>query len=364
MRRRFLLSAIPATALMDSAANAAGAAALPSPPAIIGIVGGQIDGTFLRVATDLTSVLNSDALRIMPIAGKGSLQNLDDLLHMPGVDLALVSADTLAYAQAAHLFPDSLSKLQYIAKLYDEDMHVCARSEIRSLADLHGKPVNIDVQGSGTNLTARAVFNAFGILPDFRFDEPAIAQDALQRGTIAANVYVAGKPIRLFADAPGNFGLHFLSIPSSEALEQTYLPNGVLTHSDYPNLIPQEETIVTIGVGVTLMALAGASGSARYRNLVMFVDSFFSRFAELLKPPHHPAWREVNLAAAQPGWPRFTPAGSWIAQHAPPRAAEPTKVLARAEFEAFLHQRGVSDLTAAQREATWEYFQQQQRISK
>lgn len=364
MRRRFLLSAVPATALMDSSANAATAAGSPPPPAIVGIVGGQIDGTFLRVATDLTSVLNSDALRVMPIVGKGSLQNLDDLLHLPGIELALVSADTLAYVQASRLYPEGLSKLQYISKLYDEDIHVCARPEIRSLADLQDKPVNIDVQGSGTNLTARAVFSAFGIAPDFRSDEPAIAQDALQRGTIAANVYVAGKPIRLFANAPGDSGLHFLPIPSSETLEQTYLPGGVLTHSDYPTLISPEETIVTIGVGVTLVAFPGSPGSTRYRNIVTFVDTFFSRFPELLKPPHHPAWREVNLAAAQPGWPRFSPAASWIVQHTPAHTAEPAQDLARAEFDAFLNQRGVSNLTAAQREATWQYFQQQQHIPK
>jgi TRAP-type uncharacterized transport system substrate-binding protein len=152
MHRRTLLSALPAAALMMGPRLGAAASAQP---ATIGIMGGEIDGTFMRIATDLTSVLNSESLRIIPIVGKGSLQNLGDLLHLPGVDLALVASDVLAYAQAAQLYPGKLSKVQYICKLYDNDVHVCARPEIKELADLQGKPVNIDVEGSGTNLTAR-----------------------------------------------------------------------------------------------------------------------------------------------------------------------------------------------------------------
>ena len=67
------------------------------------------------------------------------------------MDLALIAADVLAYAQRTHLYPTELGKVQYICKLYDNDMHVCARPEIQTLADLQGKPVNIDVEGAGTN---------------------------------------------------------------------------------------------------------------------------------------------------------------------------------------------------------------------
>ena len=281
-------------------------------------MGGEIDGTFMRIATDLTSVINSNDMRVVPIVGKGSLQNIGDLLHLPGVDLALIAADVLAYAQAAHLYPGELGKVQYICKLYDNDVHVCARPEIQSMADLQGKPVNIDVEGAGTNLTARAVFRILGIAPDFRTDEPTIGQDKLRRGEIAANVYLGGKPIRLFATSPADTGLHFIPVQSNEALEKTYLPGGLLTHAEYPNLVPADQPVETIGVGVTLAVFGWTPGSTRYRNLVAFVDTFFSKFPELLKPPHHPAWHNVNLAAAQPGWLRFPPAEAWLAQHRPP----------------------------------------------
>jgi TRAP-type uncharacterized transport system substrate-binding protein len=358
MDRRSLLSALPAAALLGR--SNARAADIPR-SVTIGIMGGEIDGTFMRVATDLTSVLNSDTLRVVPIVGKGSLQNLGDLIHLPGVDLALIAADVLAYAQAAHLYPNDLGKIQYICKLYDNDVHVCARPEFAALTDLQGKPVNIDVEGAGTNLTARAIFKTLGITPDFRTDEPTIAQDKLRRGELAANIYVAGKPVRLFATQPADTGLHFLSIPSTPDLERTYLPGGEFTHADYPTLILGDQTVETMGVGVALAAYGWPAGTRRYQNLVTFVDTFFSKFPELLKPPHHPKWHDVNLAAAQPGWTRFAPASAWLAQHragAPvtPAVAEATM---RTQFDEFLTQRGVPHLTPAQRQATWEYFQQQ-----
>ena len=362
MRRRFLLSAVPATALI-ARSNLARAA--PARPATIGIMGGEIDGTFMRIATDLTSVLNSDTLRVVPVVGKGSLQNLGDLLHLPGVDLALVASDALAYAQANNLYPKEINKIDYVCKLYDNDVHVCAGPDIQELSDLRGKPVNIDVQGAGTNLTARAVFKTLGIQPDFRTEEPTIAQDRLRRGEIAANVYAAGTPVRLFATQPANTGLHFVAIPSNPELEKTYLPGGSLTHQDYPTLIAPGQTVDTVGVGVALAVFAWPPGTARYQNLVTFVDAFFSKFPALLKPPHHPKWHDVNLEAAQPGWVRFAPAAMWLAQHNPeahkPAAATPAgpdQVKMQTEFDAFLAQRGVPNLTPAQRQATWQYLQQ------
>jgi uncharacterized protein len=178
MHRRSLLSALPVAALLGGSRPGSAAVAQP---VTIGIMGGEIDGTFMRIATDLTSVLNSDQIRIVPVVGKGSLQNLGDLLQLPGVDLALIAADVLAYAQAANLYSGDLGRIQYICKLYDNDVHVCARSEVAALTDLHGKPVNIDVEGAGTNLTARAIFKTLGIAPDFRTEEPTIAQERLRR---------------------------------------------------------------------------------------------------------------------------------------------------------------------------------------
>jgi hypothetical protein len=62
----------------------------------------------------------------------------------------------------------------------------------------------------------------------------------------------------------------------------------------------------------------------RYRRVQRFVDAFFPKIAEFQKPPRHPKWREVNIAATLPGWTRFEVAQTWLeSQHAQRASAEP-----------------------------------------
>jgi hypothetical protein len=134
----------------------------------------------------------------------------------------------------------------------------------------------------------------------------------------------------------------------------------MLTHAEYPTLVPEDAPVDTIGVGVTLAVFGWPPGTQRYRNMVAFVDAFFTKFPELLKPPHHPAWHNVNLAAVQPGWTRFAPAEAWLAAHRPaPAGPQVADAKTQSEFETFFAQHGVPQLTPAQRQAAWEYFQQQ-----
>lgn len=319
----------------------------PDLPATVGIMGGEIDGTFMRVATDLTSVMNSDTFRVIPIVGKGSLQNIGDVLNLKGVDLALIASDALTYAKDRKLYPGQLDKVQYIAKLYDNELHVLARKDIRSLQDLAGQTVNIDVEGSGTALTSGVMFKALGIDARLTNEEPGVGLEKLKRGEIAAITYAVGKPGRLFTGIPAGSDLHLLTVPLDGPLAQTYLP-GRFTHADYPNLIGNDESVDTIAVGVALGVFNWAPGSDRYRNVVQFIDQFFSRFPELLKPPHHPKWHDVNLQAQVPGWQRFQPATDWLARHAPPQQIATADAATQEKFAQFLKVKGVALTTDQQ----------------
>ena len=54
----------------------------------IAIVSGNVNGTYLSIAYDLSAVLdNGDDFRILPILGKGGAQNLRDVRFLKGVDL-------------------------------------------------------------------------------------------------------------------------------------------------------------------------------------------------------------------------------------------------------------------------------------
>lgn len=95
----------------------------------VGVITGMEGGTYARTAADLT-ILDSDTLRVLPTLGKGSLQNLSDILYLRGIDVGFVQADALTYAKQHNLFPGLTQNIRYIAKLYDEEVHVLARKDI------------------------------------------------------------------------------------------------------------------------------------------------------------------------------------------------------------------------------------------
>jgi uncharacterized protein len=106
--------------------------------------------------------------------------------------------------------------------------------------------------------------------------------------------------------------LHLVQIPYPTQLASDYLP-ATLSHEDYPELIAPNETVDTVAVGAVLIAYNWQKSNAdRYRRVQRFVEAFFPKIAEFQKPPRHPKWREVNIAATLPGWTRFEAAQQWL----------------------------------------------------
>lgn len=271
----------------------------------VGVIAGGVDGTYIRIASDLSAVLDEgNQLRVLAMLGKGSLQNLQDIVLLRGVDIGIVQSDSLAAIRRQRLLGGAEGLIRYIAKLYDEEIHLLARPGIERLQDLAGQVVNVDVEGSGTAMTAGLVFDALGLTVRPAHERQEVAMTRLQRGEIAALMFIAGKPARLFSNVPAGTGLRFLPIAPTVALMETYLP-GTLAAADYPTLVAGEEAVETIAVGAVMAAYAHAPGSDRYRKVARFVEALQARFGEFQQPPRHPKWREVNLAAQLPGWTRF-----------------------------------------------------------
>jgi TRAP-type uncharacterized transport system substrate-binding protein len=329
----------------------------------VGVVSGGVNGTYIRIAADLAAVLDSGKdLRVLPMIGKGSVQNISDILYLHGIDIGIVQADALAYIEQQNLYPGVQQRIAYIARLYEEEVHVLARKDIARLADLAHQKVNVDVPGSGTAMTASVLFGGLKIPIEMTNSDQESGLEQLRRGAIAAIVYVVGKPAQLFVPVPPGSGLHFLSVPADEALLDTYAPSQ-LRHSDYPNLIADDAPVDTVAVGSVMATYNWAAGGQRYEKVAKFVNAFFSKFAEFQKPPRHPKWRDVNLAAEVPGWQRFAAAEQWLQRAT---AAGNAGGALQAEFNTFLVGAGGAPpaMSDAQKAALFQEFMLWQRTRR
>jgi TRAP transporter TAXI family solute receptor len=320
----------------------------------VGVITGMEGGTYARTGADLT-ILDNDTLRVLPTLGKGSLQNLSDILYLRGIDIGFVQADALAYAKQHSMFPGLIQNIRYIAKLYDEEIHILARVDIARMEDLDGQRVNVDVNGSGSAMTAEILLSALGINAKIEHEKQVTGLQELKHGDIAAIIHVGGAPIPLFADVSADSGIHFLPVALNQALAQTYLPDQ-FTHDIYPLLVPPDAPVSTIAVGDVMAVFAWQPHTDRYNRVTHFVTAFFSKFDQFQQPPRHPKWREVNLTAEVPGWTRFQPAQDWLIQQT---TAGRAGGAIQARFNTFLTQNNPdvgSKMTDAAKDALFQQF--------
>lgn len=327
----------------------------PMTAGTIGIISGGIAGTYVRAAADLAAVLNPEGeVRLLPIIGQGSLQNINDLLYLKGIDIGIVQADVLDYIQRKDIHSHIKRRIHYITRLYNEEFHVIARSDVRTLADLKGQRVNFGVKGSGTHITASVVFETLGIdVIPVSFDQP-LAVEKVRTGDIAATIYVAGRPAAIAHQIRPEDGLHLVAVPYVPELQATYLPTR-FSSQDYPSLVRPDQTVPSIAVGAVMAVYNWDPETDRYKRLRTFVEAFMSRFDAFLEAPRHPKWQEVNLGATVPGWTRFQPADEWLISNQP-ADAEALKMAFVRFMEAGDESVGSVVLTAEARDALFEQF--------
>ena len=126
-------------------------------------------------------------------SAQGSLANLTDLKLLRGIDMAILQTDILEYAKEQRLFPGIEASITYITKLYNEEFHLLARREIKSIADLANKKVNVDLRDSGTAITASRLFGLLKLPVTMTNDRQEVALEKLRTGEIAALGLCCGK---------------------------------------------------------------------------------------------------------------------------------------------------------------------------
>ena len=267
--------------------------------------------------SDMARVLDDDAtIRVLAVLGKGPVRNVIDVLHLKSIDMGIVTSDVPEFYKLQYKIPDITSRLRYIAVLYLNEVHVIARTSIKSIFDLEGKRVLAPTDVG--YYAARVIFSRLGIKPasiDNQTDDARQIQK-IADGEGDAYITSTGKIFPLARNIIKNEdrSLHLVPIPYDRRLEDLYLPT-TLSGEEYPNLLAPGQKIDTVAASQLLVTFNWPDKSERYNKVARFVDAFFSKFGEFGKPPRHPKWKEASIMAAIPGWQRFKPAEDWLAAH-------------------------------------------------
>jgi TRAP-type uncharacterized transport system substrate-binding protein len=328
-------------------------------PGVVVLETEESAGISVRIAEELARSTNDGPRRrILPVVGAGSLQNIMDFKLLNGIDISILQTDVLNYVKEHREVPGIESWITYISKLYNEEFHLIARAEIKSVSDLVNMNVSVGVKGAGTTITAVRVFELLGIPVHALNYDPQEGLEKLRTGDVAAVAIVAGKPAPLFCDLIGENGLHFLPIALDPAVSAGYV-SARLTAADYPGMVPYNHPIDTVAVGSLLAVNNLTAGSERYRYVANFVEAFFGGFQSLLQPGRHPKWREVDITGDLPGWRRFPPATQWVQRNARVAVA-PNLAGLKADFLRFMDDQrkasGEPPLTQQERDQLFDQF--------
>jgi len=310
MRSGFRIAILVGVALAIGTA----AAAPPTPPVDMGIITGSDKGTYYQFGLNLKRLVASHGVNLTVVTSKGSVDNVFAVYQRPGTQLGIVQSDVLAFVARVETDPvlkRIAKKIKMVFPLYNEEVHILGRKNINDFDELADKRVAVGREGSGTYLTARLLFKVAEVEPrqmvNIDTDE-ALAE--LKAGRIDAMFYVAGAPVKLFAESvTAADNLSLIPVTNKSVIE--YYPTVEIPANMYGW---QTKPLPTVAVKSVLV-------SFDFRRLDC--DNV-GRFAQLLasnigwlRDNGHAKWKSVQLDYPLKGWEQYDCVRKYIGRSGP-----------------------------------------------
>ena len=232
----------------------------------LSIATGQMGGTYYILGAGLAKVISQHVAGVRATAELtgASVDNLK-FIRAGQADLALVIGPNLADAYNGEDAFRALGRVpvRALAVLFTQPMHIVtlARTGIVRFADLRGHVVSIQPPGSGSEVVARRMLAAAGLVPgrDLVAEHlgPAQATDALKDGKIDAWFNSSGVPMPAVVELAATAGPEMRLVPSDELLPAL---QGRYGAAQYPRVVipartyaGQEHDVPTVGVATLLV---------------------------------------------------------------------------------------------------------------
>jgi uncharacterized protein len=176
-------------------------------------------GTYYAFGSAVAQILSEKTKIAMPVQSTGASKANIELIDSGDVEIAIVQNDTMDYAARGleNFNGTKYNTFSAMAAVYAEvcQIVVGASSGIRSVADLKGKNVSVGDVGSGTEINARHILDAYGLsYSDITVQNLGVgpSADALRDNKIDAFFFTSGAPAAGITDLAANRDIVLLEI--------------------------------------------------------------------------------------------------------------------------------------------------------
>ena len=264
-------------------------------------MGGPEGSTAMEFADVLGNLSRSCGYETKTHVTVGALENLMAVRNRVNTQFGFIQADVLEYLRAYESedpeIASAVAGLNIAFPLFDQEVHILARDNVKDLKDLEGKRVSIGAPDSGEFLTATVIFDLLGYGPKHRVTlGPRDALSALSEGTIDAMFLVDGAPSLLLAQQ-GKLGdgIHLLNV-TDPILEIAYSPTVI----DPGTYSFQDEEVKSVSVRTVVITydykLDGDSAYAKQNcDRVSDIAYLTKDRLEAFRDKGHPKWKDVDL---------------------------------------------------------------------
>jgi TRAP transporter TAXI family solute receptor len=268
----------------------------------LGIITGGEKGTYFQFGLNLQRLGKQDGVNLTVHPSKGSIENVFAVYQRPATQLGIVQSDVLAFVgrvQSDPVLRRIAKKTRMVFPLYNEEIHILARSGIAEFDDLSDRRVAIGREGSGTYLTARLLFNVSEVTPrEMVLIDTDEALAELKAGRIDAMFYVAGYPVKLFSEGVGEGdGLNLVSILNKSITE--FYPRAEIPANTYRW---QSKAVETVAVKAVLISFDFRRRDCE--TVGRFAKTISDNMDWLVKNGHS-KWKAVDLGFPLKGWEQY-----------------------------------------------------------
>ena len=261
---------------------------------------GGVTGTYYPTGGAICRMINKDrkktGIRCSVESTGGSVYNVN-MINVNELDFGIAQSDTVyqAYHGEEKFKGKAIKGLRSVLAIYPELLAfvVTKSSGIKSLADVKGKKINIDIPGSGTRMTTDIVLEAFGI----KHSDMALANELkssegptmLKDNKIDGYFGVFGHPTANIKDAANSVDIDLVPIegkPIDDLVKKySYYAKGIISGSFYKGV---EHDTPSIGVKALLVTKDSIDDKIVYTVAKTILDHF-DEFKKL-----HPAYKTIT----------------------------------------------------------------------